>query len=64
MMGDQSLLQVAATYAMRLRRMQLAERVSEYMHTRQEQQEDEDEDANLSEEELAVSRSRFVWFLT
>ncbi|GFR90087.1 WD repeat and HMG-box DNA-binding protein 1 [Elysia marginata] len=52
MMRDQSLLQIAATYAMRLRRMQLAERVNEYMHTRQEQQEVEDDDANQSEEEL------------
>lgn len=54
MMGDQSLLQIAATYAMRLRRMQLAERVNEYMHTRQEQQEDEDDIANRSEEEFCV----------
>ncbi|KAK3792342.1 hypothetical protein RRG08_046651 [Elysia crispata] len=51
MMGDQSLLQIAATYAMRLRRMQLAERVNEYINTRQQQQEEDDE-INLAEEEF------------
>ncbi|GFN98955.1 WD repeat and hmg-box DNA-binding protein 1 [Plakobranchus ocellatus] len=56
MMGDHSLLQIAATYSMRLRRMQLAERVSEYMHVRQEEQvtQEEEEHGNQSDDELAT----------
>lgn len=52
-MEDQSLLHIAATYATRLKRIQLAERVSEVMHRQQDcvqqkttsaQEESEDED--------------------
>ena len=60
MMGDQSLLQIAATYAMRLRRMQLAERVNEYINTRQQNQEDDDDEINLAEEEFNAENARSV----
>ncbi|KAK0058514.1 WD repeat and HMG-box DNA-binding protein 1 isoform X4 [Biomphalaria pfeifferi] len=51
MMEDQSLLHLAATYATRLKRIQLAERVSEIMQRRQEEEEveenEDDEERNI-----------------
>ncbi|XP_005097892.2 WD repeat and HMG-box DNA-binding protein 1 isoform X1 [Aplysia californica] len=62
MMEDQSLLHLAATYATRLKRIQLAERVGKIMHKRQEEaetvaNEDDSEEEDTQEVEVRTSSS-------
>ena len=60
-MEDQSLLQIAATYAQRLKRIQLAERIGGIMQRRQEEaetmeEEEQEEDEEVEQEDIDVTR--------
>uniref|UniRef100_A0A2C9M897 WDHD1/CFT4 helical bundle domain-containing protein n=1 Tax=Biomphalaria glabrata TaxID=6526 RepID=A0A2C9M897_BIOGL len=57
MMEDQSLLHLAATYATRMKRIQLAERVSEIMQRRQEEEEVEENEDDGDERNIHFSQS-------
>lgn len=55
MMEDHNLLHLAATYATRLRRIQLAERVSAFMQERQEQKQDDEQDSEEEDQTESAS---------